>query len=110
MLALVQTDGSVPDFAVRVCATFRERVRGLLVLIERCSSVHTFGMRYALDLAFVGRDGTVEHVRRNVEPGHLCSCQGAAFVLERPHTLSTWFSVGDTVRVAQCDAWKGELP
>lgn len=27
--------------------------------IERCSSVHTFGMRYALEVAFLGRTGRV---------------------------------------------------
>ncbi len=118
MRALVRTNGTVPDFAVRVCTTFRERLRGLLgtgpqatpVLIERCRSVHTFGMRYALDLAFVERDGTVGRACRNVEPGRLRSCLGAAYVLERPHALTAWFDVGDSVCVERADARGGLLP
>ncbi|QDC25918.1 DUF192 domain-containing protein [Georgenia yuyongxinii] len=47
-----------------------ERRQGLLgtdhldgaLLIERCSSVHTVGMRYAIDVAFVGAAGRVRDV------------------------------------------------
>lgn len=103
---------------MRVCTTFCERVRGLLgtgpqampVLIEHCRSVHTFGMGYALDLAFVRRDGTIGRVCRNVEPGRLRGCRDAAYVLERPHTLTAWFDVGDCVRVDRIDAREGGLP
>ena len=118
MRALVRTSGRIPDFAVRVCRSFRERMRGLLgtgpqampVLIERCRSVHTFGMRYALDLAFVCGDGSVGRVCRNVEPGRLRSCRDATYVLERPHALTAWVAGGDCVRVDRIDAQEGGLP
>ena len=54
------------------------RLRGLLgrkplgagegLLIEPCSSVHTFGMGYALDLVFLDRGNRVVDIRENVAP------------------------------------------
>jgi uncharacterized protein len=50
--------------AVTVAKTFRDRSRGLLgrdgidgaLLLEPASSIHTFGMRFDLDVAFLDRD------------------------------------------------------
>jgi uncharacterized protein len=54
------------------------------LLIPRCRSVHTFGMRFALDVAFLGRDGRVLRTVRDVPPRRVLWCRGAAAVLERP--------------------------
>jgi uncharacterized protein len=61
----------------------REQVGGGL-LIPRCSSVHTFGMRFALDLYFLDVAGKVVLVRRCVAPRRLASCRRASAVLEIP--------------------------
>ena len=61
----------------------REEV-GTGLLIPRCSSVHTFGMRFALDLAFLDRDGAVLLVRCGVPPRRLVSRRAAFAVLETP--------------------------
>ena len=42
---------------------------GEALLIERCGSVHTVGMRFALDLVFLDRGWRVVRVARNVGPG-----------------------------------------
>jgi uncharacterized membrane protein (UPF0127 family) len=52
------------------------------LLIPRCSSVHTFGMRFDLDLLFLDRDGVVVAERRGVPPGRFARCPGVAAVLE----------------------------
>jgi uncharacterized membrane protein (UPF0127 family) len=54
------------------------------LLIPRCSAVHTFGMRFALDLWFLADDGTVLEARRAVPPRRFVACHGAAAVLEIP--------------------------
>jgi hypothetical protein len=54
------------------------------LLIPRCSSVHTFGMRFALDLAFLDRDGRLLSARLGVGPRRLAARRGAAAVLELP--------------------------
>jgi uncharacterized membrane protein (UPF0127 family) len=56
---------------------------GAGLLIPRCSSVHTFGMRFPLDLVFLDETGAVEiHLR--VHPRRIVSCPRAAAVLEFP--------------------------
>jgi uncharacterized membrane protein (UPF0127 family) len=79
---------------VPVAAGVRARLLGLALLdraeagpgllIPRCSAVHTFGMRFALDLYFLGRDGEVLDARPAVPPRRFAACRGAAAVLEIP--------------------------
>ena len=54
------------------------------LLIPRCRSVHTAGMRFALDLVFLDRAGRVLRVARGVPPWRVVGCRGAAAVLEVP--------------------------
>ena len=60
------------------------REAGTGLLIPRCHSVHTFGMRFALDLFFLDGDGAVISTRRAVPPGRLAGFRGATAVLELP--------------------------
>ena len=61
----------------------RERV-GAGLLIPRCSSVHTFGMRFPLDLLFLDVYGRPLSWRLEVPPRRLVAHRGAYAVLERP--------------------------
>jgi hypothetical protein len=61
----------------------RERAGGGL-LIPRCASVHTFGMRFPLDLYFLQAGGAVVSCRLAVPPRRLASCRAASAVLEIP--------------------------
>jgi len=54
------------------------------LLIPRCAAVHTFGMRFALDIYFLDADGTVLSTRRAVPPRRFVAHRGAAAVLEVP--------------------------
>ncbi len=79
---------------VRVATGFRARLLGLArldraeagagLLIPRCASVHTFGMRFPLDLVFLDRRGAPLQLHRRVPPRRLVWCRGAAAVLEIP--------------------------
>lgn len=74
--------------------SFRTRLRGLAwrgradagpgLLIPRCSSVHTFGMRFELDLYFLDAEGRVIAVKRRVPPRRVVWKRGACAVLEVP--------------------------
>lgn len=69
-----------------------ERARGLLgraplgpdegLLLEPCWLVHTFGMRYALDLAFVDRDGRIRKLVYGLQPGRIAGSPGARQTFE----------------------------
>ena len=50
--------------------------------IPRCRSVHTFTMRFALDLIWLDRDGRAVRVDRAVAPRRLKSCLRARSVIE----------------------------
>jgi uncharacterized membrane protein (UPF0127 family) len=76
-----------------VATTARSRLLGLAwlddlpdgvgLLIPRCRSVHTFGMRFALDVCFLDADGDVLRRVDAVPPRRLLWCRDATAVLER---------------------------
>jgi len=57
---------------------------GAGLLIPNCSSVHTFGMRFPLDLVFLDRHGEPCSLWRRVPPRRLASDRRAVAVLELP--------------------------
>jgi uncharacterized membrane protein (UPF0127 family) len=79
---------------VRVATGPRARLLGLAhldlneagpgLLIPGCSSVHTFGMRFALDLYFLDGDGAAIEERRRVQGGRVVRCRRASAVVELP--------------------------
>jgi uncharacterized membrane protein (UPF0127 family) len=54
------------------------------LLIPRCASVHTFGMRFELDLIFLDAEDRAMAVRLAVPPRRLVWERGSAAVLEVP--------------------------
>jgi uncharacterized membrane protein (UPF0127 family) len=50
--------------------------------IERCRAVHTFTMRFALDLIWLAADGAVVRVDRDVPPRRHRGCARARAVVE----------------------------
>ena len=77
---------------VPVASSFRSRLLGLAhldgdeagagLLIPRCSGVHTFGMRFPLDIVFLDRDGRPCSSRREVPPRRFAWDRRAHAVLE----------------------------
>ncbi len=66
---------------------------GRALVIAPCSGVHTFFMRFPLDLLFLTRDGRVRQTRRAVAPwrialapGSFAVVEGAAGMVERSGT------------------------
>ncbi|MCL2658841.1 MAG: DUF192 domain-containing protein [Betaproteobacteria bacterium] len=75
------------------CArSFFARLRGLLarppldateaLLIAPCNSVHTVGMRYAIDVVFLDRDERIVRIVRDLRPLRFAWCPRAKAVLE----------------------------
>jgi uncharacterized membrane protein (UPF0127 family) len=54
------------------------------LVLPRCGSVHTVGMRFALDVVFLDAGGRVLRVARGVPPWRVVSCRGAVAVVEAP--------------------------
>ncbi len=54
------------------------------LLLPATRSIHTFGMRWALDLVWLDRDGCVVRVDRAVPPRRVRGCRAARAVVELP--------------------------
>ena len=65
-------------------AGLRALPRGTGLLLPRTRSVHTFGMRFALDLVWLDRAGGVVRVDRGVPPWRVRVCRSARAVVELP--------------------------
>ena len=50
--------------------------------LPRCRSVHTFAMRFPLDLIWLGRDGRPVRIDRAVPPNRIKTCPRARSVVE----------------------------
>src|SRR3954454_2524404 len=92
----------VLDREVPIASSFRSRLLGLAwlasddagsgLLIPRCSSVHTLGMRFALDLYFLDQAGAVVLFRGHTPAYRVVSCRAARAVLEVPSREGGEFS------------------
>src|SRR5829696_4981459 len=86
--ALVLADGA----RLAVAADLRARALGLTglrtlpprtaLLIPGCRSVHTFGMRFALDLIWLDEDGAIVDVSASVPPWRIVARASARAVVE----------------------------
>ncbi|MEX2106288.1 MAG: hypothetical protein WD810_05260 [Solirubrobacterales bacterium] len=86
--------GRVLGREIPVAVGFRARLLGIGwlprelsgdgLLIPRCASVHTFGMRFDLDLVFLDQGGRPLAFHYAVSPRRLVWCRGADAVLEIP--------------------------
>lgn len=93
---------------LRMLETVRERMHGLLgstkdaepVALCRCTSIHTWGMRYPLDVAFVSSRGEVLKTARNLAPGRMSMALGACYVFERPSSPDPWPTEGSWISLA----------
>ena len=89
---LVSQDGRVVCEQLLVAARPLRRMRGLLgradlpagegILLRPASSVHTFFMRFPIDVVFLDRDGVVLGVEPDVAPWRLAGRRGAKAVVE----------------------------
>jgi len=85
---------TVLGFEVPVATGARARLLGLAhldrgtagpgLLIPRCASVHTFGMRFALDVYFLDERGAVLSAQRRIPARRVLFERGAHSILEIP--------------------------
>jgi uncharacterized protein len=88
------TRGTILAAELELAGTGESRRKGLLgreslpkgtgLWIAPCESVHTFFMRFAIDLVYLDRQLTVKKVRSSVGPWRVSACFRAHSVLELP--------------------------
>ena len=84
--------GTIVAHQILVADTFVKRLRGLLwkapllagqgLVIRPCSSVHTFGMGYSIDVLFVDESHRILKIVSAMPPGRLAAALGSAYVVE----------------------------
>ena len=90
---------------IEIASTLLARVRGLLgrgdlscsLLLAPCNDIHTFGMKYPIDVAFLDNAGVVVRADRGVGPRRRVVCRRAVATLERVSVDKPWFQVGDRI-------------
>lgn len=100
---------------VKVAATFFSRLVGLLatsslsngagLMIKPCSSVHTMGMRYPIDVIFVDDSDRVVKVVMGLKPSRLANQWGADYVIELPAgtIAATYTQKGDRLELQEAE-------
>jgi uncharacterized protein len=101
---------------VEIAATRTSRRKGLLgrdgldeasaLLLAPCAAVHTAGMRFALDVVFVDRQGYAVKVVRNLQPWRIALAPAGRAVIEMPAGTLRWGQVllGDRLYLAPASA------
>ena len=89
--------------SVEVAGTRSSRRRGLLgrdrleeasaMLLAPCAAVHTAGMRFAIDVVFLDRQGFTVKVVRDLRPWRIALASGARAVVEMPAGSLRWGEV-----------------
>ena len=97
----------------QVANTFFSRLKGLLgtknleagrgLVIRSCSSIHTIGMQYALDVLFLDEKNKVLKIVLNLPPGRLSLCSHSSYVVELPAGVieATGTAVGDRLAIIE---------
>ena len=94
VVVLTRDDGSVICERCVVADRMLPRMKGLLgkrelaagegLLIQPAPSIHTFFMRFPIDVVFLAKNGKVMKVAANVGAWRMRSCRRAFAVLELP--------------------------
>lgn len=94
-----------------VLENYEERLQGLkghtrewagrLVAFPHCCSVHTFGLREPIDIAFVSEAGRVLRSEVNVPPRRLLVCPNAFWTFERARSDEPWLDSGDHIQAEE---------
>ncbi|MGB0125511.1 MAG: DUF192 domain-containing protein, partial [Silvibacterium sp.] len=76
-----------------------------------CESVHTFFMKFPIDLVYLDRSKLVKKVTSNVPPWRLSACLSAHSIIELPSGTihSTRTVPGDQLDFSHADSLNGSL-
>jgi uncharacterized membrane protein (UPF0127 family) len=97
-----------------IASNSRERRTGLLkhtclpegegLFIAPCEAIHTFGMKFPIDVLFLDRHRRIVKVRERIPRGRISLCMTADSVLELPAGTAarTGCAKGDQLQFEEC--------
>ena len=108
------TKGTTLASSAELAMTYSQRRQGLLgrssleegegLIISPCKGVHSFGMKFPIDVVYVSKEGKAIHTISPLSPNRLGSLMlRAAWVLELPQgvLLRTKTVIGDTITIQE---------
>ena len=113
VVAIVRSDGTIACERCTVADRMLSRMKGLLgrkdlptgegILIRPAPSIHTFFMRFPIDVVFLSRQGEVLKIAEHVAPWRARSCRHSYAVLELAagEAGRRGIAVGDRIDTAQ---------
>jgi uncharacterized membrane protein (UPF0127 family) len=114
MLVRNETRNSVLADIVEVADTSAKRCRGLLgrdnlksgeaLWIVPCEGIHTWGMKFPIDVLYLDRKKRVRKIRKVMKPWRLSFCFLARSVVELPAGVidQTGTQPGDQLNLSSC--------
>jgi hypothetical protein len=74
---------------------------GTALIIAPCQAVHTFGMRFAIDVIYAARDGRIIKIRQAMPPGRMSAAFSAFATIEMAAGTAeaAGIRVGDVIEV-----------
>jgi uncharacterized membrane protein (UPF0127 family) len=80
--AQMEVNNAPLDLNIEFAASFGKRFLGLMfrkqmpedhaLLLVPCNAIHTFSMRFPIDVVYIGADGVIVKIEEAVKPGKLC--------------------------------------
>lgn len=113
MRVINDTSGQILLEEMKIADTFWKRFMGLMfrkelkpgagLKIEPCSNIHTFNMRFPIDVLFLSEDHRVLKVITGMEPGKVSAAvKSSRYVIEaNENELAGKISVGDRLKFDQ---------
>jgi uncharacterized membrane protein (UPF0127 family) len=104
-----------------VARTAEERRRGLIgwaslaqgegLLLPGTKTIHTFGMRFSIDVAFLDSDGRVIHLMERLKPSRVSPMVWrSAMVVEMPSGVLAKTGTALSDRIELTDSYEGPIP
>ncbi|MDR1696137.1 MAG: DUF192 domain-containing protein [Endomicrobium sp.] len=77
------------NFWRKFCGFMLKKDAGCGLLFENCACVHTFFMRFDIDVLFLDKNGKTVQIKENVKPWRIVMpVKGAVSILEIPSKLN----------------------
>lgn len=110
--ALIIKNGKLITDNAEIADTFFSRFRGLMLRksveadyalhIIPCNQIHTFSMRFPIDVVYLSNDGTVIEIHENIRPNKICkTVKKAESVIELNASMSSKLGIfkGDVLEI-----------
>ena len=107
--AILEQSGAAVVERLHIVRGARERVRGLLshdslpdgegMWFPACRLIHTFGMKFAIDLVYLNEQLEICKIVEGMRPGRLSACLAAESVIELNSGAAKKLGLGKGIRL-----------